>query len=227
MQTRHFSFLPAGALTVAIATAACGGATTSQRPTTYPQQPAPAQTTQTATTDISGPVEVNESARGMIPVGQELDVRLQTALSSETSTVEQRFEATTAVDLMQNGRVLVPAGSVVRGVVSDVKRPGRVDRVGSLTLSFDQMVVRGRTVPIRGMATQIFESGGVRDEVGTAGAGAGVGGVIGGLLGGVKGAILGAVIGAGGAIAATEGKDVHLPAGSVIRVRLDTPANVG
>ena len=227
MQTRHFSLLPACALTVAIGTVACGGATTSQRPTTYPQQPAPTQTTQTTTSDIGGPVEVNESARGTIPVGQELDLRLQTALSSETSTVEQRFEATTAVDLMQNGRVLVPAGSIVRGVVSDVKRPGRIDRVGSLTLSFDQMVVRGRTIPIRGMATQVFESGGVRDEVGTAGAGAGVGGVIGGLLGGVKGAILGAVIGAGGAIAATEGKDVHLPAGSVIRIRLDTPANVG
>jgi hypothetical protein len=225
MQTQPFLFLPACALTIAMTTVACGGATTtSQRPTTYPQQPAPTQTTQTTDT---GPVEINNSGRGTLAVGQELDVRLQTALSSETSTVEQRFEATTAVDLMQDGRVLVPAGSIVRGVVSDVKRPGRIDRVGSLTLSFDQMVVRGRTVPIRGMATQVFESGGVREEVGTAGAGAGVGGVIGGLLGGVKGAILGAVIGAGGAIAATEGKDIHLPAGSIIRIRLDSAATVG
>jgi hypothetical protein len=159
-------------------------------------------------------------------VGQELDVRLQTPLSSETSTVEQRFEATTAVDLMQDGRILVPAGSVVHGVISDVKRPGRVDRVGSLTLSFDRMTVRGRDYPIRGMATQVFESGGIRDEVGTAGGGAGVGAVIGGLLGGVKGAVLGAVIGAGGAIAATEGKDIHLPAGSILRIRLDSPVNV-
>jgi hypothetical protein len=162
----------------------------------------------------------------VIPVGQELDVRLQNTLSSETSTVEQRFEATTAVDLMQDGRVLVPAGSIVRGVVSDVKRPGRVDRVGSLTLSFDRMTVRGREYTIRGMATNVFESRGIRDEVGTAGAGAGVGGVIGGLIGGLKGAVLGAVIGAGGAIAATEGKDVHLPAGSIIRIRLDSAVNV-
>ena len=49
-----------------------------------------------------------------------MDVRLRTALSSETATAEQRFEATTAVDLMQNGRVLVPAGSLVRGVVSEI-----------------------------------------------------------------------------------------------------------
>jgi hypothetical protein len=162
----------------------------------------------------------------VIPVGQEIDVRLQNTLSSETATVEQRFEATTAVDLRQDGRVLVPAGSIVRGVVSDVKRPGRVDRVGSLTLSFDQLVVRGREYPMRGMATQVFESGGIREEAGTAGVGAGVGGVIGGLIGGLKGAVLGAVIGAGGAIAATEGKDIHLPAGSFIRVRLDSPVNL-
>jgi outer membrane lipoprotein SlyB len=88
------------------------------------------------------------------------------------------------------------------------------------------MTIRGREYTIRGMATQVFESGGIREEVGTVGAGAGVGGVIGGLIGGVKGAVLGAVIGAGGAIAATEGKDIHLPAGSIIRIRLDSAVNV-
>ena len=203
----------------ALGAAACG-ATTSQ---TTPQTPA---TTSPQTTAPSGPTEVNSSARGVIPVGQELDVRLQTSLSSETASVEQRFEATTAADVIQDGRVLIPAGSVVRGVVSDVKRPGRVDRVGSLTLSFDRIEIRGREYPIRAMATQVFESGGIREEVGTAGAGAGVGGVIGGLLGGLRGAVLGAVIGAGGAIAATEGKDIHLPAGSIIRIRLDSALDV-
>lgn len=203
----------------AIATLGCGATTSQTAPQTTPRS-----TPQVI--EPSGPTEVNSSPRGVIPVGQELDVRLQNTLSSETTTVEQRFEATTAVDLMQDGRVLVPAGSIVRGVVSDVKRPGRIDRVGSLTLSFDQMVVRGREYPLRGMATQVFESRGIRDEVGTAGAGAGVGGVIGGLIGGLKGAVLGAVIGAGGAIAATEGKDIHLPAGSIIRIRLDSAVNV-
>ena len=199
------------ALMGALATAGCG-ATRATTPTTAPP-PAPEQ--------------VGASERGMIPVGQELDVRLQSSLSSETAVVEQRFEATTAVDLLQDGRVLVPAGSVVRGVISGVKRPGRIDREGSLTLSFDQIVVRGRELPMRAMATQVFESGGIREEVGTIGAGAGIGGVIGGLLGGVQGAVIGAVIGAGGAVVATEGKDVRLAAGSVIRIRFDSAVNVG
>jgi hypothetical protein len=204
----------------AVTATACGATTTRD-----PNSPssAPQGVTQTAP---AGPTEVNASANGVIPTGQEIDVRLQSTLSSETATPEQRFEATTAVDITQNGAVLIPAGSVVRGVVTAVERPGRVDRVGRLTLSFDQITVRGRAIPMRGMATQIFESGGIREEAGTAGVGAGAGAVLGGLIGGVKGAVLGAVIGAGGAIAATEGKDVHLPAGSIIRVRMDSAVRV-
>jgi hypothetical protein len=122
--------------------------------------------------------------------------------------------------------VLLPAGSVVRGVVSAVDPADRLHRAGSLTLSFDEMTVRGRTYPMRAMATNVFESGGIRDEAGTAGIGAGAGAILGGVLGGLKGAILGAVIGAGGAIAATEGKDIELPAGSIIRIRLDSPVSI-
>ena len=205
----------------AVSAAACGATTRDTGTVSTPQS-----TTGATQTAPAGPTEVNASSPGVIPVGQELDVRLQNSLSSETATAEQRFEATTAVDVTQDGRVLIPAGSVVRGVVTAVKRPGTIDRVGSLTLSFDQITIRGRSYPIRGLATQVFESGGIREEVGTVGAGAGVGGIVGGILGGVKGAVLGAVIGAGGAIAATEGKDIQLPAGSVIRIRLDQALRV-
>jgi len=86
--------------------------------------------------------------------------------------------------------------------------------------------VRGRSYQMRAMATNVFESGGIREEAGTAGIGAGAGAILGGVLGGLKGAILGAVIGAGGAIAATEGKDIELPAGSIIRIRLDSPVSI-
>jgi hypothetical protein len=188
-----------------------------------------ATTTQTrsgsSTSAPSGPVVVNESRPGVVPAGQELDVRLQSSLSSETATVEQRFEATTVVDLRQGGRVLIPAGSIVRGVVSGVEKAGRLERTGRLELSFDQITVNGRNHEIRGTATEVFKSGGIREEAPTAGIGAGAGAIIGGILGGVKGAVLGAVIGAGGAIVATDGKDITLPAGSNIRIRIDTPVN--
>jgi hypothetical protein len=200
-----------------------GGYACATRDTTVATPPRTSDVTSQAP---ASPQTVPSSTRGEIPVGQEMDVRLSNSLSSETATVEQRFQATTVVDLMQDGRVLVPAGSIVEGVVSDVDKAGRVDRDGSLTLSFDRMRVRGREHDLRASATQVFESKGIRDEAGTAGVGAAAGGVVGGIIGGVKGAILGAAIGAGGAIAATDGKDISLPAGSIVRIRIDTPVRV-
>ncbi len=166
------------------------------------------------------------SGRSAIPAGQELDVRLTHQLSSATAQVEDRFEATTVVDLYQGDNVLIPAGSRLRGVVSSVNKATRTDRKGSMTVSFDQITVRGRTYPMRGMVTQAIESEGIRGEATRIGAGAGVGAIIGGIIGGVKGALLGVLIGGGGTIAATEGKDVTLPAGTILRVRLDSPPEV-
>jgi hypothetical protein len=210
-------------LPVAMSLAFATGVACAERSTTNasatPRPPVSAPTPTQSETVTGG-------QRGTIPVGQEMDVRLRTGLSSDTATVEQRFETTTVVDLVQDGRVLVPAGSVVSGVVSGVDKATRTDRTGSLTLSFDRMRVNERERRIRASATQVFESGGIRDEAPKAGVGAGVGGIVGGILGGVKGAILGAAIGAGGAIAATEGKDVNLPAGSIIRIRMDSPVQI-
>jgi hypothetical protein len=192
---------------------------------------ASSQTTSTTTTTPvgtvgSGPVEVDESTRGVLPVGQEIDVRLQDTLSSKTAKVEQRFTATTVVNLEQDGRVLVPAGSSVRGFVSSASAAGNIDRTGNMTLAFDELTVNGREYPLRAMATGAFESRGIRDEAGTVGTAGAVGAVVGGIIGGLKGAVIGAVVGAGGVIAATEGKDVELPAGTIVRIRLDSPVRV-
>jgi hypothetical protein len=161
-----------------------------------------------------------------VPVGTEFDVRLQKTLNSGTAQVEDRFEATTMVDLMQGDRVLVPAGSVMRGIVSSVTKAGRVERKGSMTVSFDQVTVRGRNYPIRATVTQALESEGIKGEAGRIGTGAGVGAIIGGILGGFKGALAGILIGGGGTIAATEGTDVNLPPGTVLRVSLDSGLNI-
>ncbi len=168
----------------------------------------------------------SSSGRSSIPVGQEIDVRLQNQLSSDNAQVEDRFETTTAVDLYQGNNVLIPAGSMMRGVVSSVSRASRTDRKGSLTVAFDQVTVNGRSYPMRGTVTQALESEGIRGEAGRIGAGSAVGAIIGGIIGGVKGALLGVLIGGGGTIAATEGKDVTLPAGTLLRVRMDTPPNI-
>jgi hypothetical protein len=166
------------------------------------------------------------SQAGVVPVGTELDVRLERALSSDTAQVEDRFEGTTVVDLRENGRVLIPAGSRVRGVVTSVKNAGRIERKGELQLSFDQITINGRSYPLRGTVTEALESGGYREDAEKIGAGAAVGAILGGILGGVKGAITGVLIGGGGVVAATEGEDVELPVGTILRVRLDQDLDV-
>src|SRR5688572_1526370 len=161
-----------------------------------------------------------------VPAGTEIDVRLQNTLNSGTAQVEDRFEATTLVDLNVNGRVLIPAGSVMRGVVTAVEPGTRTNRTSRLTVSFDQVTVNNRSYPMRGTVTQALEGEGIRGEATRAGAGAVVGGILGAVLGGAKGAVLGVLIGGGGTIAATEGKEVDLPQGTVLRVRVDAPLQI-
>ncbi len=156
-----------------------------------------------------------------IPAGSELDVRLQTALTSDTAKVEDRVEATTIVDLYRGNDLIVPAGSLLTGYVSSVDRASRTDRKGSLTIEFTRLTVNGRVRDVRAHVTEALESSGIKGEIGRIGAGAGVGAIIGGILGGVKGAIAGILIGGGGVMVATEGKDVHLPEGTVLRVRFE------
>jgi hypothetical protein len=161
-----------------------------------------------------------------IPVGTEIDVRLQAPLNSGTSQVEDRFEATTLVDVSVSGHVAIPAGSVARGVITAVEPATRTNRTAKMTVSFDQVTVNGRAYPMRGTVTQAIEGEGIRGETGRIATGAGVGAVIGGILGGFKGALLGVLVGGGGITAATEGKEVELPQGAVLRVRLDSPLQI-
>ena len=192
---------------------------TTVAPGSLPSPPPAASSTRSSTTGApAGTVE--------IPVGTEIDVRLQAPLNSGTNQVEDRFEATTLVDVGVNGRVVVPAGSLMRGVVTAVEPATRTNRTARLTISFDQVTVNGQPYPIRGTVTEAIEGSGIKGEAARIGTGAGVGAIIGGILGGVKGALAGILIGGGGTIAATEGKEVEIPQGAVLRVRLDSPAQI-
>jgi hypothetical protein len=162
-----------------------------------------------------------------IPSGTEVDVRLVTPLTSDTAQPEDRVEATTLIDLYNGNQLIVPANSTLTGWVTSVDRASRTDRKGSLTIEFNRVTVNGRTYNAKAYVTQALESGGLKDEAGRVGAGSAVGAIIGGILGGVKGAVAGILIGGGGVIAATEGKDVHLPEGTVLRVRFDNAVPLG
>jgi hypothetical protein len=181
-----------------------------------------------ARASATGPAPVADDPRlnaTTIPVGTEFDVRLQSRLNSGTARVEDRFDATTLVAYERNGRLLVPAGSVLRGVVNSVTPASRgVNRRGELTLVFDRFTIEGRTYSVRATVMQALQG---ETDTGRVAAGAGVGAIIGGILGGVRGALTGILIGGGGTVAATEGNEVDLAPGTVLRVRLDAPLDIG
>lgn len=159
-------------------------------------------------------------------VGQELDVRVQTMLDSGRVQVEDRFDATTIVSFYNEDNELIPAGSLLTGVVAGVERAGRMDRKGSLMLAFERITVRGRSYPIRATVVRAIESRGMKSEIGKISVGAGVGAIIGGILGGVGGAVAGTVVGAGGIVLATEGPEVRIPPGTILRIRFDAPVTI-
>ena len=217
------TYTPAGGAngaTTASSAPATSGATAANR--------AASTSTSTSTTQSSTARNTASSTVGgvEVPSGTEMDVRLTNALNSGTAQVEDRFEGTTLVDVIMNGRTVIPAGSVMRGVVTSVEPATRTNRTAKMTVSFDQVTVNGRAYPMRGTVTQAIQGEGIKGETGRIATGAGAGAILGGILGGVKGAVLGAVIGGGGITAATEGKELDLPQGSVLRVRLDSPLSV-
>jgi TolA-binding protein len=224
-RARGESSSPVSSSSSSSSTSSSAAAVPAPRPASpAPVSPAPSSS---STSTSTAPVRTTAPAGTVeIPVGTEIDVRLQNALNSGTNQVEDRFEATTLVDVGVNSRVVIPAGSLMRGVITQVEPATRTNRTARMTVSFDQITVNGQSYAIRGTVTQAIEGEGIRGETARIGTGAGVGAIIGGILGGFKGALAGILIGGGGTIAATEGKEVQLPQGAVLRVRLDSPAYV-
>jgi hypothetical protein len=159
-----------------------------------------------------------------VPNGTEMTVRLDTPLSSKTARREDRVEATVAESVRVDGEIQIPAGTRVRGIVQDVVPAERPSKGGRLDLEFDQLVMpNGRRIDIRGNVASLNESGIDKKR---AGLGAVLGGILGGVLEGKKGALIGVLVGGGGAVVASKGDDVELPAGTVVNLRLERPVAV-
>ena len=156
----------------------------------------------------------------VIPGGTEMRVVLETGLSSETSQDGERVVARVERATAQDGRVVLPGGTVLRGRVVRAESAGRMRGRSHLTVDFDRIVVRGREHPLQ--ATSITVDGPAstkRDGAIIAGSTA-AGAVIGGIMnkGVKKGAAVGAATGAG-AVLVTRGDAIEMPAGSRWTVR--------
>lgn len=160
-----------------------------------------------------------------LPEGTEIVLRLDDPLSSKTARREDRFDASVLRAVRARDRVAIPAGARVRGIVRDVERAQRPSKAGRLDLDFDTLYLDRERLDLRARVVSISEDD--RREgpstAGKAGIGATLGAILGGVLGGTKGALIGILVGGTGAVAGTKGEEVELPAGTVVRIRLERP----
>ena len=176
------------------------------------------------------PQRAERPAPVTLPEGTALPLVLKTAVSSSTSKVGDLVVARLESDVRAGERVVLRAGTEVRGVVVKAVRSGRVKGRARLVVSFDRIVVRGREQVVRTGAIDITAPGTAKRDAAIIGGGAGAGVLIGGIAGGKKGAAVGGVVGAGagtGVVLATKGKEVHLPAGYKRTVRLTEAVSLG
>jgi hypothetical protein len=158
-----------------------------------------------------------------IPAGTSLAVTVLSNLASNTSKVEDVVKAALAKPLVIDGVTAVPDGAEIRGVVSDAKQSGRVKGKASIGLAFDRIVVRGETHQIETAPVVLEAQDKKSDDVKKGGIGAGLGAVVGGIAGGGTGAAIGAVAGGAGAVLGTKGREIEVPAGTVVNVLMQSP----
>jgi type IV secretory pathway VirB10-like protein len=167
--------------------------------------------------------QINPAERVSIPAGTQLSLVLETPLSSATSHPGDRVEARVERAMSDDGRVLLPGGTVLKGKVVDAQSSGRVKGRARLVVAFDQIVVRGRTQPLATTEIEATATDSHRRDGAVIGGGAAAGAIIGAITGGGKGAKKGAIIGGvagSGAVLATKGKEIDLPSGSRWTVRV-------
>jgi hypothetical protein len=159
----------------------------------------------------------------VLPQGTELSLILETPLSSATSQRGDRVTARVEKAAADDGRVVLPGGTVLEGHVSDAAPSGRVKGRARIAVTFDRIVVRGRTHELQASPVTVEAPDDHGRDAKIVGGAAAAGTVIGAISGGKKGAVKGAVIGAaagGGAVLATKGREVELPAGSHWKIQL-------
>ncbi|HSD26637.1 MAG TPA: hypothetical protein VLL75_04990 [Vicinamibacteria bacterium] len=160
-----------------------------------------------------------------VPDGTQIQLRLEEPLSSRTSRPEDRVVATVAEPVYgdDGSRPAIPAGTEVRGVVEDVQPAQRPSKGGRVDMAFDSLVLDNQPVSIDARVVQVKE-GGIDER--KAGLGALIGGVLGAVIDDKKGALVGAILGGGGAVVASSGQEVELPAGTLLTLRLERPLRV-
>lgn len=196
------------------------------------------------TVALAQPRSEDNAATVTVQEGTTLRVTLDSTLSTRSARPGDRFTAMVREPIYVNNKEAIPYGTKIEGRVSQVERPGHVHGVGKLDIAFERILLpNGYSETIVASTagaestekTKVAKEGTIsgpssrkRDAAEIA-AGGGIGAGIGAIAGGAKGTAIGGGVGALIGLADTmrrRGKDLELPAGTTLVIRLDRPLNL-
>jgi hypothetical protein len=157
---KTFVALSIGAISLGCASAACAQTG---------QAVVPAQPTASAETAVEQPVQptvmvipTNPDSNAVLPAGTSVRLRLLSELHSQRNRTGESFDLEVAEDVVHNGVVVIPRGSIARGEVSRARRRGMWGRSGRMETRLLSVRANGVNIPITGSVAE-------RGETGTAG----------------------------------------------------------
>jgi hypothetical protein len=180
-----------------------------------------------------------------LPAGTRVLLRLSAPINTKSAKPGDDVFAETAFPVTQDDRIVIPAGTYVKGTLSEVRRPVRIHGRAQVLIHFNRMIFpSGYTVYLPGAVENVpgADSQHVKDkegtieqnsqkgrDVGTVATTAGSGAAIGAIAGGGKGAGIGAGVGGAAGLLVTllsRGSDVRLPAGTAVDMVLERPLTI-
>lgn len=164
-----------------------------------------------------------------VPSGTPISVRVTQTLSSANAQIGDSFSGVVTSDVVADGVTAIPAGTPVRGRVSDVQEAAHYKGNSLLSVQLIGVSPRGNHLSINSAPYTLQGKGRGKNTAEKVGGGAAIGAILGGIFGGGKGAAIGAAAGGGvgaGANTITRGEQVQIPSESIVRFRLNGPLSL-
>jgi hypothetical protein len=196
------------------------------------------------------PYNPDEDIVGFVPSpnnelaeGTNIRARLMDTLSTKETNAGTAFKAQVANDVYKNGRIIIPAGSELRGRVVSVTQGHHFGPSATLRLRPDTIVLPdgtayhlyGQVIESKAPNTRTDSEGGIqpashlKKNAIEYGAGAGTGALVGAKVGGPTGALVGSLIGAGVItthLLLQHPQIAELPKGSLVTFSLTEPMDL-
>jgi hypothetical protein len=173
---------------------------------------------------VPGGAPVIRPADVNIPAGSELAIRINENISVKHTEPGTPFDGEVVEPWVDaNGRVILPKGTPVGGIVDESHRRGHFKGRSVLELRLTSLTLNGQQYPLNTHDMRESKKGKGRRSAAFIGGGSGLGMLIGGIASGGTGLLIGGLAGGGAGTAAaglTGNRDLDIPAESIVHFRL-------